>query len=140
MTTPQELGRQFETFWAKLFGGKTTPASGARWYSKLDVKTGRILWSLKFTSFKSFPLTQDVLNEAFDASEGMGGEGTIPAMGIRIGSSDYDVVVLRRDDFLRLVMGDIAPLQVEPTIAETRRARSRVPILLREAGSPASDE
>lgn len=139
MSTPQELGREFESFWAKLFGGKTTPASGARWYSKLDVKTGQILWSLKFTSFKSFPLSQKLLDEAFDASEGMGGEGTIPAMGLRIGSEEYDVVVLRRDDFLRLTKGEV-DFQVEPTVTDIRRARSRVPILLRDAGNPASDE
>lgn len=138
MTTPQELGRQFETFWAKVFGGKTTPASGAKWYSKLDVKSGAgILWSLKLTSFKSFPLTQAVLDEAFDAVDAPGGEGAIPAMGIRIGSEDYDVVVLRRDDFLRLMQEEIT--FVEPTKADIKRARSRVPILLREAGSTAPD-
>lgn len=135
MTTPQQLGREFEKFWAKKFGGKTTPASGAKWYSKLDVRSGRILWSLKFTSFKSFPVTQALLDEAFDASEGMGGEGTVPALGLRIGSSDYDVVVIRRDDFIELMKSEPT---IEPTKVDERRARSRVPLLLR--GDPASNK
>lgn len=131
--TPQELGREFERFWAKLFGGSVTPASGARWYSKLDVKTRGMLWSLKFTSFRSFPLTQEVLSEAFEAATGIGSEGVIPALGIRVGSEAFDVVVLRRDDFLAMVREGVS--FVEPTRSDVKKARSKVPILLRGGDS-----
>lgn len=61
--TPQRRGRDFEKKVAKLIGGTTTPASGALWGSKLDVKTHNYLISCKYTEKKSFSIKVSDLEE-----------------------------------------------------------------------------
>jgi hypothetical protein len=126
----QDLGRRFEEDFAKALGGKLTPASGAKWFARMDVEAGSCLWSLKATQLRTFPLSQRLVDEVVAATEGPGGSGAIPALAIRIGGPAYDLVVLRRDDFIRIV--EERQKFVAESRASAKREQARVPILLRE--------
>lgn len=129
--SPQDLGRLFEGEFSKDVGGRLQINSGAVWYSKLDVSDNKFLWSCKRTNNKSFSLKQADIKEVVDAVEGPGGEGieTIPAIAIRIGSPEYDMVALRKEDFLRLMTQEVK--YIEPSKHEAKRQRSQIPKLMR---------
>ncbi len=136
MSSPQDLtsqakGRLLEDEWAKETEGSKQVNSGSVWFSKLDTTDKKFLWSVKYTDKKSFSVKQDDIKEVVDAVEGPGGVGLdkMPAMMVRIGSPDYDIVILRKEDFLRLATKDVEYL--EPSKQNIKRARSRVPQLLR---------
>ena len=61
--TPQQRGRDFEKEIARRVEGTVTPASGALWGSKLDIKTDDYLISCKYTEKKSFSLKYSDLEE-----------------------------------------------------------------------------
>ena len=102
------------------------------WHSKLDVKDNVVRWSCKFTRHESYRLTQDDLTEIFYATTGPGGDASVPAMVIRIGSPTFDVVVLPASEFIRLMkMGNYS---IPESKADMKRTRSKIPILYRREG------
>lgn len=125
MSTPQQKGRLFEKIWGKLLGTKPQPGSGNKWYAKLDVADGTILWSLKYTEKKSFPLTKELMAEAEEAVTG----NEIPGLAISV--EGHPFVVLQADDFLRLCeSGDYK--YIVPSRAEQKRQQSKIPSLFRD--------
>lgn len=131
----QKTGGRFETFWAKFFGKEPTRGSGNQWHTKLDVNSISILFNLKHSRedklrFGRYRL-RDLLREAEVAINGPGGSGgsTVAAAAL---SEDGEVyVVFRGHDFLRMAQtGDIQ--YIVPSKGEQKRARSRIPALLRE--------
>lgn len=128
--TPQEKGALFETDFAKKLGLSRVPGSGAVWHSKLDVhgKGGR--WSLKFTEKPSFTITRKLIEEALAATQGLGGDGSLPLWAICIEPLGT-FVLMRDDDFVQLAAGQITLAQ-ETSKAEARMRRASVPELLRD--------
>lgn len=127
----QKHGTRFEKFWAKIFGVEPTRGSGNQWFAKLDVGDGSILWSCKHTDSESFSMTKKLMREAEDAINGPGGVGGTTLPGIAT-SLDGDVyVTLRAEDFLRIVQSD-AVTYVTPSMGAQKRARSKIPALLRD--------
>jgi hypothetical protein len=133
-----DIGREFERDFATALGARLTPGSGNKWFAQMDVDSGQILWSLKATQLKAFPLSRALIDEVVAATEGPGGTGSVPGMAIRIGSPEYDLVVLRKDDFIRL-FEEHAKLMMESK-ASARRERANIPILLREDGNANSEK
>jgi len=130
--TPQEEGRLFEKFWAKLFGVKPVRGSGNIWYAKLDVNSSTFLFSCKNTKNKSFSVSKEIMKEVEEAINGQGGMGgeTIPALASAIENEEV-YVTMRAEDFMRLIQSDQSDLIV-PTKGEQKRARSQIPGILRE--------
>jgi hypothetical protein len=128
--TPQKEGRRFEKFWANLFGVKPVKGSGSLWYAKLDVADASIMWSCKHTDDKSFRVSSDLMREAQEAVLGQGGVGgeTIPGMAVSVDGDVY--VTLRAEDFLSLFQKE--GKWIPKSKGEEKRARSRIPSLLRE--------
>lgn len=129
--TPQKAGRRFEAFWASLFGVKPIKGSGSLWYAKLDVADGgSILWSCKHTDNQSFRISRELMAEAQQAILGQGGVGgdTIPGIATSVDGEVY--VTLRADDFLRIFQEDSK--WIPQSKGEEKRARSRIPSLLRD--------
>lgn len=132
MIDPEQKGREFEDDLAKEFGLKPVPGSGNQWHSKLDL-VGRIArWSLKYRA-KSFTLTRDFIDESISATEGFSGTGEIPVWAIRLGDPEYDLIILRKDDFKLWEKGELKLVDKEITRGEARRQLARVPILLRDS-------
>jgi hypothetical protein len=127
----QAAGRRFERFWAALFGVKPVKGSGSLWYAKMDVGDGSILWSCKHTDHESFSISTGLMREAQQAITGPGGVGgeTLPGLAVSVGGEAY--VTLRAEDFLRLFK-TAATGYIEPSKGEAKRARARLPGLLRE--------
>jgi len=128
--TAQRAAKSFEVEWAARVGGKVTPGSGNQWHSKQDVGSVSFLWSLKFTTKKSFSITQDVLDDVAKDTWSPGGKSLIPAIGIRIGSPEYDVVVMRYSDFESLARGELIIVGEEAN-DHAKEAWARTPELLR---------
>ena len=135
-TTPQGEGRVFEGRFATLFGVEPQKASGSLWYAKLDVADGQILWTLKHSDkgrlkFDSYDVADDLMREAVQAINGQGGVGSSTMPGVATQDADGNVfVTLRAEDFARMVTENIK--YVAPPTDEVKRARSRVPLLLRD--------
>lgn len=97
----------------------------------MDVDSDRaILWSLKHTDFKTFPLGGKDMTECVEAivaGGGVGGE-TLPAMAVRTADGEFGIMRL----------GDLLGLLEEPrklhlqSKGDARRQRARVPELLRD--------
>lgn len=128
--TPQKAGRRFEAFWASLFGVEPVKGSGSLWYAKLDVSDASILWSCKHTEDKSFRVSSDLMREAQQAITGQGGVGgeTIPGIATSVDGDVY--VTLRAHDFLSLFQKE--GKWIPKSKGEEKRARSRIPSLLRD--------
>lgn len=129
---PQKTGRRFEAFWASLFGVEPVKGSGSLWYAKLDVKDASILWSCKHTDDASFRLSSELMSEAQQAILGQGGIGgdTIPGIATSVQGDVY--VTLRAEDFLRLMQEEGAGKWIPKSKGEEKRARSRIPSILRD--------
>lgn len=129
-STPQEEGRRFEKFWAKVFGVEPVKGSGSIWYAKLDVGDGSILWSCKWTDNASFPISRALMNEAERAVNGPGGVGgkTLPGLATSVDGEIF--CTLRAEDLLRLLASDAAHYIV-PSKGEQKRVRAKIPELLR---------
>lgn len=135
MKTPQDKGLDFEKDLAEEFGLQQVPGSGSVWHSKLDLVGHGIRWSLKFTTKKVCPLRYEDFEEAIDACEGPGGDGSIPIWAARIEPLNEDLIVLRKNDFKLMQAGYSKLLNIidedRPQVA-ARKARARKPELLRE--------
>lgn len=132
-STPQEEGRRYESFWAKLFGTTPTRGSGNQWFAPLDVGDVAFLFSCKWTGSESFRVSKDLITEVVQAINAPGGRGgdTIPGLAFAIDEGAEVLVTLRAEDLLRLLKtGDFKYLV--PSKGEQKRARARVPGLLRD--------
>lgn len=132
-STPQEEGRRFEKFWAKLFGVEPKRGSGSVWYAKLDVGDVAFLFSCKHTTAESFSVSKKLLREVDQAVTGPGGVGgeIIPALAVAIDNGAEVLVSLRAEDLLRLIQSDSARY-ITPSRGEQKRSRAKIPNLLRE--------
>lgn len=128
--TAQQRGRQFEVNLASELGLETTPASGAVWYSKLDVKGKKTRWSLKHTDANTFSINIGLISEAVKATQGIEGDGAIPMWAISIGGIDETLVMMRVGDFKLIQEGENL-IDVLPSRSDERRKRASLPILLR---------
>lgn len=135
MDTPQARGRKFEKEIGDEFDLYQTPASGALFYSKLDLAGFGSRWSCKFTEKRSFRLTQEDIEEAIRACTGVGGDGTIPVWALRIGEERYDLVIMRKEDFKLLLNKEISIGKSGSTKNEMKKKRAATPQLLREEES-----
>ena len=130
--TPQETGRRFEGFWARLFGTEPTKGSGNLWWMPLDVGFAVFRMSLKYSSkarlrFGDYSM-KALLNEADAARESDTDIGVVVTHSQGEGET---IVSLRAIDFLRLIKsGDIK--YVTASKGEQKRARARIPSLLRD--------
>ena len=129
--TPQQSGGRFENFWAKLLGVKPQRGSGNQWTAPMDVGDGSILWSLKFSTkdvlrFGSKRM-KDLMREIESHTKG---SDTIPAVATR-DEDGQTWVTFRADDFIRMCETG-AYKYIVPSKAEQKRARSKVPTLLRD--------
>jgi hypothetical protein len=127
---PQDAGRRFESFWAKIFGVKPTPGSGNGWRVKLDVADGSIIWSCKYTIHRSITITKELLHEAQDAAHN-NGDNSIPGIAIALDDGDMVIVAMEASDFIRLLTTDSGPY-IKPTKADEKRLRAGIPAILRE--------
>jgi hypothetical protein len=93
---------------AKDFSGKTTPASGALYFAKADVRTGNtgvgfndsdFLIENKFTDSASYSLKKKIWEKI--EGEALMDNMRIPLMQIDI--QDKQLVVLNKSDFLSLI-------------------------------------
>lgn len=127
--TPQEEGIDFEGRFAKKFGGKLVPRSGAGIYHKLDVRDNKFLWSLKWTGKESFRITKAIWKEVNDEVYGPGGLGLdfMPGLAIELEGETY--ALLKMDDLVGLLESDVKVFS--PTKKSELRARASVPRLLR---------
>lgn len=129
--TPQDRGRDFEKRWAERMGSEPTPGSGNKWYAKQDVADGSVLWSCKSTDAASFSVTKDLMREVVQAINGQGGVGGGVIPGIALDVSGDEFVVLRAEDYIRMVTEQVAYLRPSP--GEAKRQRGSVPSLLRDS-------
>jgi hypothetical protein len=123
VTTPQQEGRDFETDLAVAFGVDVTPGSGNQWHSKLDLKGKGVRISAK-ASRKHVVVDNDLIDEAVIGCD----DGTIPLWAFRIPAGDF--IMLDIDDFKSFMAGEIE-FDIPHTKSEERKARARVPQLLR---------
>ena len=79
---------------AKDIGGRTTPASGALWFSKADVRNDKYLIEAKFTDSNRYPLKYTTWDKI--RREAINDGLRIPVMQIDIQGSQY--ALLRVDD------------------------------------------
>lgn len=127
------IGTEFEKDLSREFGINRVPGSGNQFHSKLDLYGNGARWSLKATENKSISISQDVIDEAVAACESLYGTGEMPVFAFRIGNENYDMIMVRKDDFKSLQTGDIKIIEVETNKkTEQRRARAKTPRLLRE--------
>jgi len=130
--SPQEEGRIFETEIAEEFALQENPASGAVWYSKLDLRGYSTRWWLRLTKKRFFRLTQDNIDEAVRACYGPGGDGSLPIWAIRVGEEKYDLIFMRKNDFKLLIEDEIDMRYVVSDKNEKKKRRAALPILMRE--------
>lgn len=128
--TPQQAGRRFERFFAKVFGVEPTPGSGNQWFSKLDVPGGAILWSLKWTKHESISITKALLREC-DKAIHEDGNNCIAGIAASIDDGGEVIVAMRWSDLQRILTTGEATMR--PSKGEQKRINSRVPSLLRDA-------
>lgn len=126
-----EGGLEFEEEMASRLGAKRIVGSGNQWHSKLDLKGKLARLSLKFTKNKSFVVDQALIDEAVNACEGPGGDGSVPLWLFRLNNSKYDMIMLRLNDFEMMQETDVQLIQKESTKAQVKRKRASVPQLFR---------
>lgn len=131
--TAQEKGRDFESRFAAKYDGKEQPGSGNGIYHKLDVKDSKFLWSLKWTSKKSFSFKSEDFKEVKDEVYGPGGLGAeyVPGMAVELEGEEY--AILRMQDLVGLMKQDVKVF--EPSEKEIKRSKASVPKLLRPIDS-----
>ena len=134
------LGREFEEDLAYRFGLNQTPGSGNQWHSKLDIAGMGARWSLKFTKGRTFTIDYDLIDEAREATGGLGGGGEIPIWGIRIGDPKYTFVMVSDIDFERMFAEEVKLVRTASARAEARRRLASTPQLLRGEGDEDADE
>lgn len=128
--TAQQRGLEFEQELSKELGLSTTPASGATWHSKLDLKGRKTRWSLKHTDKDKFTVDKELINEAVNLTQGLQGDGSIPMWAIRIGGIGETLVMMRKDDFKLIQEGEVL-IDLLSSRSDERRKRASLPVLLR---------
>lgn len=124
-------GRDFEEEMERRLGLDRVPGSGNQPFWKLDLSGLKIRLSLKFTKFKSVPLSADEIDEAVDACLGPGGTGDTPAWLTRsCASPDYDLITFRLADVQELFTERRTFFKESKAAAKERTAS--VPPLLRD--------
>lgn len=118
------IGRDWEELFAKLTGADLQPNSGATPFAKLDAGVAKILWSLKATGNKSYPITGEELDEAYIGARGIGGPGWTPAMGIKLGNGRM-IVAMDLDEFMAVLAAPNEHLMQESKAKQRRRAAHR---------------
>lgn len=133
--TPQQTGFRFEDYWARFFGQKPTKGSGSLWHTKLDVGTSAILMSLKYSKTDILRWgkrsMRDLFKEVQEAITGPGGIGGETIGAVVTAEEGQIYITFKGEDFLRMAQtGDIH--YVTASKGEQKRARARVPALLRD--------
>lgn len=126
-----EPGEQFEKDFAREFGLERVPNSGSSWHSKLDVVGAGARWSLKYRA-NSLRIDRDLIDEATSATLSLSGTGEIPMWAIRLGSPEYDLILMRKEDFKLLQAGELEVLPEKRTKTAIRTRLSEIPSLLRD--------
>lgn len=124
LPSPQESGAQFEEVIADALGVKPTRGSGNQWFAKMDVATGHVLFSCKWTGSQSFRVEKGHMREIQGHCEG----DQEPALAISVGGEVY--VVQRAGDWLAGRTKEDSAF-IEPSKADIKRLTARVPALLR---------
>ena len=128
--TPQETGRRFEKFWAKFFGTDPQRGSGNIWHMPLDVGTIKLIFSLKFSRKDTLKFGDRRIKELFREIDRAADDRT-GAIAVYGEPDGEPYVIFRGHDFLRMAQsGDIH--YMTPSKGEQKRARSKVPALLRD--------
>ena len=96
-TEGQKQSQKHEKRIAKLVGGKPTPASGAFWSNKGDVRSDDLLVEHKWTGKLSVTIQSKVLKKI--TREAIL-EGRQPVLGLHLDGENY--VVLLEDDYLEM--------------------------------------
>lgn len=81
---------------AKALGGSRTPASGAFWHRKGDVRSSRFLAEHKWTSKASFSVTSAIWRKIRREAVM---EGRVPLLMVRMESEGTNLVVMDEEDF-----------------------------------------
>lgn len=89
----QKASRKQEDRLAARIGGRRTPASGARWHTKGDVRGSQFLIELKWTGKKQITIKAEVLEKIHDEAIL---DGRLPAVGFELNGRNY--VILEEDD------------------------------------------
>lgn len=97
----QKQSRKHEVRLAKKFDGSRTPASGAFWSRKGDVRSETFLIEHKYTASKSISLKGEWLTKIQREAVL---EGRMPVLALHVGG--HDVVVLFEADFEELIRND----------------------------------
>jgi hypothetical protein len=128
--TPQEEGREFEGEFADKFGGSEVPGSGNGRFFKLDVRDSKFLWSLKWTSKKSFSFKSEDFKEVNDEVYGPGGLGHEYVPGLATALEGEVYATIKMDDLVKLLEQE-AKVFV-PDKARVKRQRAKTPGLMRD--------
>lgn len=92
--------RAQEAAGAKLFGGRVTPGSGATPYRKGDVRTPDLLIEYKRTDSAQITIKSAWLEKIHGEAIL---EGRSPVLGIQIGITGRNWVLISEDDYLQLL-------------------------------------
>jgi hypothetical protein len=132
MSTPQELGRQWERDGVKIVGGSLVKGSGNAYYARGDLKNGgEIVWSFKYASHMTSPVNGPVIEDARTMALGPTGTnfGAVDVIAYKLGDG-----TMRADlDLMQL----IAWIKEPPTIVaatpqDNLRHTARTPSILRD--------
>ena len=126
-----EAGFEFERDFARSTGATLQPASGNKWYARLDNKHADLIWSLKSApTARSFRVTAEMIQEMLEAAAGPGGTGRMGLMAIRFQGIPEDLTLGLTSDFFRILRGEV---QLPPATSkgETNRAIADTPFLMR---------
>lgn len=121
--TSQARGYSFEEVFGEAIGVKPTKGSGNQWFAKMDLNGESILVSCKHTDADSFRVTKGHLREIQKACVGE----QEPVMAIDVNGEVY--IVQRAGDWIASRTSEAN--FIEPAKADIKRARARVPVLLR---------
>lgn len=131
----QDIGRQFEKLFCKLYSIKKQPGSGNGKFFKMDAEGKVFLYSLKATKNKSWSIKKTDLDEVKDATKAPGGTGAVPALvttlvqGDEPSSTDPIYVTLEFDDLVALMTEDAKAFEV--TDEAEKVYNSEIPSLLK---------
>jgi hypothetical protein len=128
--SPQQEGRNFEGRFKKTYRGNKQPGSGNGVFYKLDIKDSKFLWSLKWTSKKSFSIKSEDFKEVNDEVYGPGGLGIeyVPGLALELEGEVYAVV--KMNDLSRLLEEGVKVYA--PDKNAQKRAKAKIPSLLRQ--------
>ena len=133
-----QIGRKFESLFAKLFGGTEVPGSGNQPFRKMDIEGDSLLWSLKATKKESFRLNKKDLKEVYEAVRGPGGVGGSVIPGLAICFVEGEEPSTKDEIFAVIPMNDLVALfEDEAKIFENTKPKEKlkkteIPTLFRE--------